>query len=525
MFADTHVHPVMKYVHNERDNLWKSFAGQLRLLALLNNLIGIPAFSQSDMRRLAMGNFQIIFCALHPPEQQIMFTPHSGPLGAAVDEVAEQIISIPKRVIHACRHATYNHFDQLNKELNLLINKQILSRKLKIKGKKRYCKFEIAKNFSEVKAIIDFNASQDAEFKIAVVLTIEGLHSLGRGHVIFNNNANPHDVSDEEFMLRLDRVKGITNADGHGWPQSPLIINITHAFDNGICGHAQALSETMRKGLFDYAEEFAGPRRGLNKSLSTFGNKVIKRMLNMDEKPAGRRIIPDIKHMSTATRRDYYAIIDTQNKIHPDDIIPVIMSHAAVNGKTSINENNYDPIDSEQEYKMEAHPIDKIETCFNPLSINLYDDEIIRIHETKGLIGIIMDQRVLAGGKKVDLLRKYINNNHDHGNPYEYMSDKEAWFCLVYDQIQYIVKRVIDSDTNVVKQKIWDCLCIGSDFDGQIDPINAFKKATDFGDWRTQLKKRLNKSEANEIKLGLSTEEILEKVCYQNVYGFLARNF
>lgn len=105
------------------------------------------------------------------------------------------------------------------------------------------------------------------------------------------------------------------------------------------------------------------------------------------------------------------------------------------------------------------------------------------------------------------------------------MSDKEAWFCLVYDQIHYIVKKVIASNTTTDKQKIWDCLCIGSDFDGQIDPINAFKKATDFDDWRTQLKKRLNKPEADEIKLGLSTEEILDKVCFKNVYGFLERNF
>lgn len=413
MFADTHVHPVMKYVHNERDNVWKSFAGQLRLLALLNNVIGIPAFSQSDMRRLAAGNFQVIFCALHPPEQQIMFTPHSGPLGAAVDEVAEQIISIPKHIIRAFRQPSYDHFKQLDKELKLLISKQILSRKLNIKGKKRLCKYEIVKNFNQVKEIIDFNASQDREFKIAVVLTIEGLHSLGRGHVIFTNNPNPNDVTDQEFMLRLDRVKGITNADGHGWQHSPLIINITHAFDNGICGHAQALSEGMRKSLFDYAEEHGGQRRGLNQPLSAFGKRVIKRMLNIDNNPAGRRIIPDIKHMSTATRRDYYEIIDAHNAQHPDDIIPVIMSHAAVNGKPSISEQGYDPTDSEEEYKMDAHPVNKIETCFNPFSINLYDDEIIRIHKTRGLIGIIMDQRVLAGGKKINLLRNYINNNHD----------------------------------------------------------------------------------------------------------------
>ncbi|MEM8568682.1 MAG: hypothetical protein AAGF85_19655, partial [Bacteroidota bacterium] len=496
-----------------KDNLWNSFEGPLRLIGLLNNLVGIPAFSQSDMRRLAKGNFQLIFCALHPPEQQILFTNAGDLLDDIVDTAAAQVISIPKGKIDQYRQPEYDHFKQLDTELKRLTLGQSLSRKLTIDGKRRKCSFKVVKDFSEVKEIIDFNAAQDDEYKIAVVLTVEGLHALGRGHVDFDGH-NPHNVNDQEFMLRLDRLKGLTNDDGHGWSHTPIVMNITHAFDNSICGHAQALAKLMREKLFKYAEEFGPNTISLNKPLSEFGQKVIKRMLNIDDNPAGKRILPDIKHMSTATRRDYYQIIDTHNQANPDDILPVIMSHAAVNGKPLLSESNYNPEDQDNEY-------DQSET-FNPWSINLYDDEIIRIHETKGLIGLIMDQRVLAGGEKIKQLKCRLDEeSYDGMNPFEGLTKDEAWFKLVFDQILHIVNVVKNSNTTVDKKNVWDRICIGSDFDGQIDPINAFKKATDFYDYRDELADCLDKPENTQLKLGLTTDEIVHKICFENVFEFI----
>ncbi len=512
MFADTHIHPIMKYVHNERKNLWKSISGVIHISGFLNNIVGIPSFSQADMRRLARGNFQVVFCALHPPEHKILFTKANSTWDNLVDGVASQVISIPKEKIKLYREASYDHFKQLELELKNLVDGQQKRRKLRVNGKRRKCSYKIVKDYSEVEEIVTFNKNQDDYFKIAVVLTIEGLHAIGRGHLDFNDTPNPHNVDDDNFLSRLDRIKGLSNDGGAGWSQSPVLINVTHAFDNGISGHAQALAKVMREKLFKYANS-----GGVNEPLSPFGKKVIRRMLNLDAQPEGRRIIPDIKHMSTKTRRDYYEIIDAHNSQNSDDIIPVIMSHAAVNGKPLLSENNYNPEDSDGEYDDS--------TTFNTWSINLYDDEIIRIHETKGLIGLIMDQRVLAGGEKVRLLRKYINNNHDYGNPFEGMSDKEAWFSLVFDQIVHIVTTVMNSNTSIDKKLIWDCICIGSDFDGQIDPINTFKKSTDFDKYKKELKKRLHDAENDTIRQGLSIDEIVHKICFDNVFTFLERNF
>ena len=38
-------------------------------------------------------------------------------------------------------------------------------------------------------------------------------------------------------------------------------------------------------------------------------------------------------------------------------------------------------------------------TVFNPWTINLFDEDILEIVESSGMIGIIMDERVLGYGK------------------------------------------------------------------------------------------------------------------------------
>lgn len=520
MFADTHVHTLMKYVHNHRKNVWRSFWGPIRLLGFLNNLLGIPAFSQSDLRRLCKGEFQVIFFPLHPPEQKIMYTNlEDTVIEDPFEKLASQVISIPVKKIEDYKRADYNHFAQLNKELDLLINNVGSSRKLRINGKRVRCTYKVVRDFTEIEQIIQRNRNDERQFTLAIVLTIEGLHSLGKGHTWHNDQPNPFDVDDPTFMQRIDMIKGLDTDQGAGWSISPVVVNVTHAFDNGMFGHAQALSGTFRK-IFDYAEPHnstpnGGFSKGLNQPMSDFGTAIVKRLLNIDQESnqrsqPGKRIIPDIKHMSTKTRRDYYAILDEHNTAQPDDIIPVIMSHAAVNAKPSLDENGYEPVDEEEDYKC-SHG-------FNPWSINLYDDEIIRIHETGGLIGIIFDERILAGKEKLKKLKK-------RQKPFDKYSRRMRWLKLIVDQIEYIVKTIEKSNTTVDKKLAWERICIGSDFDGQINPINGYKKATDFPGFKRELAQMLSGKDFIELRMGWRVHEVVEKICFDNVHGFLKRNF
>jgi len=527
MFADTHCHPLMKYLHKDReDDLWKPFTGGLDLAGIVNMFVGIPAFSQADMKTLAKGNVQIVFCALHPPEQKIMFhaLKDSGGEGM-LEKVAAQAISIPKGKIDNFQETEYDHWQLLNGELKILTDNENTTSSANGKT----VGYKITRNFEEVKAILDFNRKNKNERTIAIIPTVEGLHALGCGHIEFSG-PNPFNVSEETFMKRVDMIKGVSGIEG-SWNFPPLIANITHAFDNGLCGHAQALSQLFQL-LFSYAEPYGPPLgpltyEGLYKGLSPFGEKVILRMLNLDEvsksrSNPGRRIIPDLKHMSTQTRKRYYEILDNHNTSSAaDDKIPVIMSHAAVNGHSKMG----DYLEPKDLRKIDSHKAWEERETFNPSGLNLFNDEILRIHITKGLIGIIMDQRVLAGGQKLKALKGKIDNDDDMEVYFKGKNRKRKWATLVLDQIEYIIRRVKDSGRSDWREA-WNIICIGSDFDGQIDPIDAFKKSTDFKDLRRVLRKLIKRDDRfDDLLNGVSTELVLDKISSDNVFNFLRRNF
>jgi len=527
MFADTHCHPLMKYLHKDReDDLWKPFSGGLELAGIINLFVGIPVFSQADMKTLAKGNVQIVFCALHPPEQKIVFhaLKDSGGEGL-LEKVAAQAISIPKEKIDVYQESSYDHWELLKEELNILTDNE--STTSSANGKT--ISYKITQNFEEVKAILDFNRKNKNARQIAIIPTIEGLHALGRGHIDIDG-PNDHNVSDTEFMERVDMVKGVSGIVG-SWKFPPLIANITHAFDNGLCGHAQALSQLFQV-LFSYAEPYGPPLgplayEGLYKGLSPFGEKVILRMLNLDvvskNRPnPGRRIIPDIKHMSTKTRKRYYEILDDHNSVAaPEDRIPVIMSHAAVNGWAKMG----DYLEPKDLRIIDSHKSWKERETFNPSGLNLFDDEIIRIHRTKGLIGIIMDQRVLAGGQKLEALKGKIDNDDDMEDYFKGKNKKRRWATLVLDQIEHIIRTVKNSGRSDWRES-WNIICIGSDFDGQIDPINAFDRSTDFNKLRRVLRKLMKRDPRfDDLLNGVSRDYTLDKISGDNVFNFLRRNF
>ena len=181
MFADTHVHPLMKYVHNDKDP-WDPITAGFKLKGLLNLFLGIPAFSQSDLSRMAMGNVQLIFCALHPPEQKIVEHRFRHMRGEPkFEDLASQVISIPRTKLDQYQLATYDHWQQLLVEYDLLLQSEQDSREIVRNGIKKRAQYVICKNVRDVEAILNENRTRPDRHTIAVVPTIEGLHSTGTG--------------------------------------------------------------------------------------------------------------------------------------------------------------------------------------------------------------------------------------------------------------------------------------------------------------------------------------------------------
>lgn len=508
IFADVHCHPLLKYFQSDKVDLWEPI-GTPNVLA---NLFGVLRFSASDFKNLAQGEVQVVCVALTPPEQKTFFFQGSFP-DSILNKFSSFISRIPPPKIKLYQSENYDHFELLNKERALYLGGQNISVNIKLgsTGKKTRCRFKLVRNFGEIETILNNNKTNTSERTIAVVLTIEAAHGLGCGHVEFNGVPNKYNVGEDMLLKRADALKGLDSAEVKGWEQSPLWVTLAHAFNNQLCGHSQALTGGYRK-VFEFAEPFTPEKTppkyqpSINTGFTTAGKKVIERLLGIDAVSAsrsipGKRVQVDIKHMSTRSRKEYYDIIDAHNNANPGDIIPVIMSHAAVNGKPTIDEKAFNPTDTDEEYEKSAG--------FNPWSINLYDDEIIRIHKTKGLIGLTFYEPLLSGKQKKKGM---------------FFWSQGKWAELSADQILHIVKTVYNTGASD-KKEIWDRICIGSDFDGQINPADKFGTSERLPSFKISLIQALNHERFNQVRNKTEVKELADKICYRNALDFLKKNF
>jgi hypothetical protein len=93
---------------------------------------------------------------------------------------------------------------------------------------------------------------------------------------------------------------------------------------------------------------------------------------------------------------------------------------------------------------------------------------------------------------------------------------------LIWNNIEQIVKVTAVQNLNP-----WKCICIGSDFDGIINPVNGFWTI----EYLPRLKKYLGKhlksylNKYPEHAYGLSNDEILEMIFSTNMSGFMLKHY
>jgi microsomal dipeptidase-like Zn-dependent dipeptidase len=119
---------------------------------------------------------------------------------------------------------------------------------------------------------------------------------------------------------------------------------------------------------------------GLNEGLKELGKEVIDLLL---KKTNGPRILIDIKHMSPRCRKDFYAYIQLKYWSKGDKF-PLICSHTGVvsnaeHGRLMVQDDNAE-LHDRTNYLHEN-------------SINLCEEDILKIAETNGLIGIQLDEK------------------------------------------------------------------------------------------------------------------------------------
>ncbi len=306
----------------------------------------------------------------------------------------------------------------------------------------------------------------------AMITTIEGAHVFNSGLEIYGKATN-----EEEVLGNIAKVKQ--------WKFPPLFITLAHNFNNDLCGHARSLE---RLGpLVDQSEN-------LFNGFSTLGLKVVKALLVDGDKP----IYIDIKHMSLKSRTAYFSIIENDY----DNKFPVIVSHGAVTG-LDLNGKHHGSIDP---------------NLFSNDAINFFDEELIAIAKTQGLFALQMDGNRLANRK---VIKKSIFEIDTE-------SAIKASTMIIWRQIQHVAE-VLDK----ARLYAWSTVCIGSDFDGTINPLNGFWTAAELPLLRETLlieaKLFIDSGSLKDFEMeankSISAEDIVENFIFNNTVEFLKKFF
>lgn len=489
-YADIHCHPSLhpyafKWSGKKRNNnLWSYDPPKDR-----QRDSPYPEFSQADFRTLALANVKMVFASLYPIEQG-WFKAAIFNEGGITDLLAKIISRLPVKFINYYQSDDLDYFEAVKSEYEFYKDEN--EKPHSVQG--HPWKFKMVRNNNDLAAIMN------EDYTIGVVMTIEGVQSLISG------NQKTIDTQTFDHKRTIENIIAAKN-----WEYPPFFVGLAHHFYSGYCGHARSFPKP--------GSTLLNQSVGMNQPISVKGNEIIDCMLGLNGfEGSGRRILIDTKHMSAASRMQYYAKIRAFNEGKDDeDKIPVIVSHTGYSENQSISGSMDWPDTDDSKYDAS--------TTFNPWSINLSDDEIIEIFKSRGIMGINFDQRILSGA---DIIEDYDNNFKKRDVKRNISRVKEFWGQQMLDNILAIANAVYASNEIPPgdKAKVWDMIALGTDFDGMINPVDAFITAEDFKELETTLIDLMKKQDDDESPLkDLDIEYITRKIMFDNALEFALRNF
>lgn len=243
-------------------------------------------------------------------------------------------------------------------------------------------------------------------------------------------------------------------------------------------------------------------------------------------KTEGHRILFDVKHASLKTRREYYELHDAFHKEHNlDNPIPIICSHTGVSGYKTFQ-------DASQNNSQNGDWRRDSARRFNRWPINLCDNDITKIHDSGGLIGIMVDRRLL-GHFQFKLFGMALQNCYYYKDILIKLKSRgiqrEAGFgwdfyvhgVMFLDNVFHVVEVIND-------KKGWDTVCFGSDFDGNIKPIDCCPTYDYIQQFRSLHIDLLDSyytgdDDKSHLYFGYTKDVILNKFFFENVKNFTER--
>lgn len=486
VIVDLHTHSQMKaYAHCftakgptrpnaddplRKNSVWRTdwpTAGDIR--KNVHGLFGLTHFTQADMVTCLRGNVQVTFSSLYPLEKGFTYPFNSN--GKLADTIINCVTQFGKPRINFTQ-GTKDYFPDLVNEYEFQqaqagIVKEIMGRKYR---------YQFVNSYDELELLI--NQSPADVRDMALINSIEGAHCFGTG-------LPPYDLP-KKLPLIKNRIRKVKTE----WKYPPFFITLAHHFYNEICGHAKSLGP---------AGKLLNQRKGMNTGFTEEGEQILRLLL---DDTVGPRVLIDIKHMSLASRKRYYQILQREYGFS----VPIIVSHGCVTGyHNRIDRKN-------QPSTLPGAPHKKF--CRD--DINFYDFEIVNIKNSEGIFGIQLSENRI--GSKPERLKA------KRAEPRKILFHSAK---LVWNQIQHIAE-VLDHHGHFA----WGLQSIGSDFDGIIDPIDGFFTTMHYENLSYFLLMHAHNYVTREMPHRIKhdfnridPEEIVDRFMRENAVDFLRRNF
>lgn len=453
LFFDLHVHSTLKpYMLSAVDSPWEDYDQTTPEERVRRT----PRITRSDFTKLLRSGTRVITLALHPIERYLIAALTTRPVMYAM--VFRMRLERVRQVLQR------NPFTILQQEYNLLM---AYARQPDGPG-------EVV----VVRRPEDLDTALSSPNKIAVILALEGAHTLGfefRGYRFPAIRGFSYEgfipLEREMVRQRLDWAseKGVQ------------MITLLHMVYNHLGTPAKAVEQRGALKLLP------NPIRSLRevgryRGLTALGAYFV-------EEACRRHILIDVKHCDTATRQQVYEIAREYQ-------MPVMASHVAASGHSIRRRST--------RIDLPRHRLSS--DTFNPWDINLHDEDLIAIAQSGGLIGLIMDERVLAGEKLLEAARS------GEIHPME----------PLFQHIRYIY--TVLTQAGIPPRRAFGTLCIGSDFDGFIDPIDSVPTVLEYP---TVLLPELERFFEREYEVfadtGRSPAELAQDFCFTNGVQFWRR--
>ncbi|HTL07981.1 MAG TPA: membrane dipeptidase [Chitinophagaceae bacterium] len=367
--------------------------------------------------------------------------------------------------------------------------------------------------------------------------TIHALLILEGAQNLFDDPHAPD--AEEQFFRNLDNLTSRFRL---------FAMNLCHFQQQPVANHAFAMQ------VLNNIEPFYPTTRGI----SSWGFTVIRQLYQ-------RGILVDLKHLGHFSRKELYRL-----RAEEGIQLPLICSHAGVTGISEMDRLRY----FYREAPSRSGPAWKInllkkwghvkDTAYNMISLNLYDEDIEEILLSGGMIGISLDQRIIGFPGDEPILYQqgiyptdldYISANEadvffgptppaslppaaEDNEVVMNFDDAARQNAGFTDQLQamYFLNQVLHI-LYVAKHSVRGIgladglrsICIGSDLDGLVNPIDCCMSTADYADFKDRLLSIMQRKSFWR-GTGFSSSEIdsaalLDGLFFSNAEAFLLQHY